>query len=61
MRVYHGRSDITMSQHLLNSADIVISLQEVGSEAVAEGMGDTRFIIPAFLSAFLFACCTWVS
>jgi len=35
MSIYHGSPDITVSQQLLNCADIVISLQEMGGKAVA--------------------------
>jgi hypothetical protein len=37
--IYHGGPDIRVSEQFLNSAYIIIGLQEVGGKAVAEGMG----------------------
>ena len=37
--IYHGRSYITVSQHLLNGADIIIGLQEMSCETMPKGMG----------------------
>ncbi len=37
--IYHGCPDIAVAKQFLNSAYIVIGLQEMGSEAVAKGMG----------------------
>jgi len=34
----HGGPDIRVSEQFLNSADIIIGLQEMGGKAVAEGM-----------------------
>jgi hypothetical protein len=39
MSVYHDRPYITMSQHLLNCADIVVSLQQMGCETMPKGVG----------------------
>lgn len=39
MSVYHGRPDVTVSQHLLNGADIVVSLQQMGCETMPKGVG----------------------
>ncbi|KKO20739.1 MAG: hypothetical protein L3J18_17200 [Candidatus Brocadia sp.] len=35
MGVYHGSPYIAVFQHLLDSADVVVGLQEVGGETVA--------------------------
>lgn len=39
MGVYHRCPYITMPQQLLNSTDIVIGLQKMGSETMTETMG----------------------
>jgi len=36
--VDHRRSDIGMAEQRLDRADVVVGLQEMGGEAVAEGM-----------------------
>src|SRR2546427_3799010 len=37
--IYHSGPDIRVSEQFLNSAYIIIGLQEMGGKAVAEGMG----------------------
>ena len=44
MGVDHGRGDIFVTQQLLNGADIVSGLKEVGSKGVPEGMAGDMFV-----------------
>ncbi len=39
MSIYHGRPYIAVSQHLLNGADIVVGLQQMGCETMPKGEG----------------------
>jgi len=38
MGVDHGGGDIAMAQQLLDGADVVAACQQMGGEAVAQGM-----------------------
>ena len=39
MRINHGGSDITVTQKLLNGADVVVGLQQMAGKTVAKRMG----------------------
>lgn len=39
MSIYYGRPYIAVSQHLLNGADIVVGLQQMGCETMPKGVG----------------------
>ena len=39
MRIYHGGPDITVTQKLLDGADVVVGLQQMAGKTVAKRMG----------------------
>ena len=39
MRIDHRGSDVAVSHHFLDGADVVIGLQQVAGKTVAEGVG----------------------
>jgi hypothetical protein len=39
----HGRFQVTVAEQLLNGPDIVIGLEQMAGETVAEGMGRRSF------------------
>lgn len=43
MSVDHGGFDVFVPEEFLDGADVVASLEEVGGEAVAEGVGCDAF------------------
>ena len=43
IRVDHGRADIGMPEQSLDRANVVVRLQKMGSERVAEGVGRDAF------------------
>ena len=50
-------ADVTVSQELLDGADIVACLEQVRREGVAKGVQLARLVIPASLTASLTAPC----
>jgi hypothetical protein len=49
--VDHGRADVVVAEQLLDGADVVAVLKEVGCKAVAKGVGVTGFDTPAVWAA----------
>ena len=43
MGVDHGGRDVAVAEELLDGADVVAGFEEVGREAVAEGVAGRRF------------------
>ncbi len=52
MRVDHGRSDISVTQQLLNRSDIVAVFQQVGCKRMPQRMTARRFGNPSFEPRF---------
>ena len=53
MSIDHRRSDVGMAEQSLNGADIVIGLQQMGGEAVSEGVRGDPLDDPGLLHRLL--------
>lgn len=45
-----GSADVGVVEHSLDGAEVGAVHEEVGGEAVAEGVGETCFVMPAFFA-----------
>ena len=53
MGVDHGGADVFVPQQFLDGADVVAIFEQMGGEAVAEGMAGDALVEPGQASGFL--------
>ena len=61
VRVDHRRLDVLVAQQFLDSGYVIVVLQEVRGEAVAQGVGPTGLTMPARCAAWRTAFCSPLS